>query len=125
MGCGLFACISAATVEESMPPDRNMPSGTSATMRRRTASESNVSSISCAAASGTSSGEDWPRAATSDKRPIGRLLDLAAFAAFEQRPGRELVDPPIDAHRRRHIAVTQECSRARCGRSLLASRAGP
>ena len=32
------ACISATMVEESMPPDRKAPIGTSATMRRRTAS---------------------------------------------------------------------------------------
>ena len=32
------ACISATTVDESMPPDRNAPTGTSAIMRRRTES---------------------------------------------------------------------------------------
>ena len=91
-----------------MPPDRNMPSGTSATMRRRTASASRDSSISSASASDTSSSEAWPRAATSDSDQYVCVPDFAVFAAFEQRPGRELLDPPIDAHRRRHIAVTQE-----------------
>ena len=59
------------------------------------------------------------------QRPVGRVLDLAVFAAFEQRPGRELVDPPIDAHRRRHIAVAQERRRARRDRSRPASREQP
>jgi hypothetical protein len=47
----LSACISATTVDESMPPDRKAPSGTSAIMRRLTASRSSVSSPSIASRS--------------------------------------------------------------------------
>jgi hypothetical protein len=50
-GRDAFACISATTVEESTPPDRKAPSGTSATMRRRTASLSKDSSASVASVS--------------------------------------------------------------------------
>ena len=39
-GRALCACMSATTVDESMPPDRNAPSGTSAIIWRATASRS-------------------------------------------------------------------------------------
>ena len=47
----LCSCISATTSDESMPPDRNAPSGTSAIMRWRTAVESRASSSASASAS--------------------------------------------------------------------------
>ena len=64
-GVSLFACISAVTVEESIPPDRNAPSGTSETMRPVTASLSSASSRSRASPSLRSSGAACPRSATS------------------------------------------------------------
>src|SRR6266704_948007 len=45
------ACIKAAIVEESIPPERKTPSGTSATIRIFTAARSKVSSCSTASAS--------------------------------------------------------------------------
>ena len=57
----LCACISATMVELSIPPDRNAPSGTSATICRRTASRS-VESSDCASASSSSGkGSDYRR----------------------------------------------------------------
>jgi hypothetical protein len=49
-GTTLCACINAVTSDESTPPERNTPSGTSETMRRRTASRSSLSN-SCDASS--------------------------------------------------------------------------
>src|SRR3989344_5870899 len=43
-----WTCISATTVEESTPPDKNAPNGTSAIICWRTASLSNTSSSSTA-----------------------------------------------------------------------------
>ena len=40
MGVADCRAMSPATMEESMPPERKTPSGTSLTMRRRTARES-------------------------------------------------------------------------------------
>ncbi len=45
-----WACISATTVDESTPPDRNAPSGTSAIIWAPTASLSKASSASTACA---------------------------------------------------------------------------
>ena len=53
-GRSLAACISATTVLESSPPDRNAPSGTSDTIAWRTASDSVVSSAASAAAASSS-----------------------------------------------------------------------
>ena len=50
-GRGLWACIRATIVEESIPPERKAPSGTSATIWRPTASRSSASSRSVASAS--------------------------------------------------------------------------
>src|SRR2546427_213603 len=42
----LWACIRATIVDESMPPDRNAPNGTSAIISRRTTPRSNASKAS-------------------------------------------------------------------------------
>ena len=47
----LCACINATMVDESTPPDRNAPSGTSATICFATASRSNASKRSAASIS--------------------------------------------------------------------------
>ena len=44
-------CISASTVDELMPPDKKAPKGTSAIMRRLTASERSASSSAAASPS--------------------------------------------------------------------------
>src|SRR3546814_3563301 len=62
------ACISAVTVEESTPPDKKAPSGTSAIMRFWTASPSRASSAETASSSLPAKGTEVPsaRAAASD-----------------------------------------------------------
>ena len=73
-GPTLAAFIRATTVEESMPPDRNAPSGTSAIMRRFTASWSNSSSWSVSSVSLPRSGDRSPVRATSraDQKRVRR-----------------------------------------------------
>ncbi len=53
-------CISASTVDESMPPDKKAPKGTSAIMRRLTASVSNASSSAAASSSEPLKRAAWP-----------------------------------------------------------------
>ena len=61
----LCACISATTVEELIPPERNAPSGTSAIIRSLTESRSSASSRSIASfASGAGSLRACPASAT-------------------------------------------------------------
>ncbi len=48
IGCDDCDCINATTVEESIPPDRKAPSGTSAIIWRLTASRNSISSWSTA-----------------------------------------------------------------------------
>ena len=59
------ACIKDTTSEESTPPDRNAPNGTSATICRPTASSSNRSSASVASASLPAKGSALPACARS------------------------------------------------------------
>ena len=65
----LCACISATTVDESMPPDRNAPSGTSAIMRRLTASRSSASSARRPPPRCRRTARLWPSRAISLERP--------------------------------------------------------
>jgi hypothetical protein len=58
------ACMSATTSDESMPPDRNAPSGTSAIMRSATDSLRRRSSSSTASRSSPSNGCASPALAT-------------------------------------------------------------
>ena len=50
-GRSLWTCINAATVDESIPPDRKTPSGTSAIIRSDVASRKSASSSSTASRS--------------------------------------------------------------------------
>jgi len=58
-------CISAATSDESIPPERNAPSGTSAIICRSTASPINLSASSATASKGSSIGSSSPASAAS------------------------------------------------------------
>ena len=73
MGVVLCACISATIVEESTPPERNTPSGTSATIRRLTALPRSFSRATRASSAEPSNGCRTPRSATSaaDQYPTG------------------------------------------------------
>ena len=59
------ACISATMVDESMPPDRKAPSGTSATICWPMALRSSASSSRMASASEPCQGAATPATATS------------------------------------------------------------
>ena len=63
-GSGWIAAISETTMEESSPPERKAPTGTSATIRRRTESVSRASS--CASAS-AGSDAGWPGSAPNER----------------------------------------------------------
>ena len=63
-GRALLCCISATTVDESMPPERKAPSGTSATIWPATAARSRRSSSASASSSLPAKGVRWPAAAT-------------------------------------------------------------
>ena len=55
-GFGLCCCIKATTMLESTPPERKAPTGTSATMRAATESDSTVSNRSAMAVTVPSNG---------------------------------------------------------------------
>ena len=104
----LFACISATTADESMPPERNAPSGTSAIMRRLTASPSSASSASTASSSLPTKRALCPSRAICSSVQIRPDLRRGAGAHDEDRAGRQLVDAPIDRLRPRHVHEAQE-----------------
>src|ERR1700730_13610130 len=60
----VWACMTATTVVESIPPERKAPNGTSAIIRRRTADSSWWWSCLIASASSTRSGDSSPFEAT-------------------------------------------------------------
>ena len=60
-----WACIRATTLDESTPPERNDPSGTSEIMRLETASRNKLSSSLIASSPVPSNGEDIPARTTS------------------------------------------------------------
>lgn len=98
----------AATVEQSMPPERNMarrsPCG------GRTASESRVPSFPMMQASGTSP-DRAPRRPRETNRCYGRSC---SSRRSEQSSGRELLNPPV-CSLASGLAVTQERPRAHHG----------
>ena len=67
-----WACIRATTVEESMPPERNAPTGTSAAICRPTARSNTSCSASTASSGAPSNGRAWPDATASPKDQYGR-----------------------------------------------------
>ena len=84
------ACISATTVEESMPPERNAPSGTSDSRRSLTASRRSASSAPSASASGTLPADRRARASRS-RAPTSRSRararrSLRRSSGAESRP---------------------------------------
>ena len=90
-----------------MPPDRNAPSGTSATMRRATASRSSASRPSTA----SSSPDRLPAFEAVARHlggvPIAMLPRLAASVQGDHVPRPNLERVPVDAARRVHVAVTE------------------
>src|SRR5215217_8136061 len=91
-GRSLWACINATTVDESTPPERKAPRGTSATIRSRTASRSKVSRCSAASASVSVKGAATPRSATSlaDQKGTGVELYLVDEGRVRIVPGGSL-----------------------------------
>ncbi len=93
-----------------MPPERNAPSGTSAIMRRRTASARAASRASAASSSVPVNGSARPGGDGVFEAPEGarRGLDAAAAAPDgEHVAGANLLDALIDRARRRHVAHPQ------------------
>ena len=110
IGRVLWACIKAATVEESIPPERNAPTGTSASIRRATESRRRVSS--CFDGFVVGAGEGFAQAALGrfgHAPPGDRLRGLAAFSIETESHGscRQLGDATIDGLRGGHVAVVQ------------------
>ena len=91
-----------------MPPDRNAPSGTSAIMRRPTASCSSVSNCSVSSASLPSSGLKHAVARHGAGVPEARNLRFALPRQRQDRAGFELVNALIDRMRRRNVIVPHE-----------------
>src|SRR6266404_1562779 len=77
-------CISATTVEESIPPDNSAPSGTSASMRNRTASVRSVSSSQTASSSP-------PESCVTEPCHAALSADQNAFEAGSAVPGSVIV----------------------------------
>src|SRR5215208_7544631 len=88
-GRSLWACINATTVDESIPPERKAPRGTSATIRRRTASRSRVSRCSTASTSVFLRGLATPLSATSlaDQKGTGYERSLVDDERVKIVPG--------------------------------------
>ena len=99
----LCACINATTNDESMPPDKKAPSGTSAVICRPTASRSRTSRPSTAAVSPMIETIGLGRRNDLRRIPIARNLRLALRAVHEKLSGLELVDAAVDAVRGRHV----------------------
>ena len=95
-GRSLWACMSATTAEESIPPDRNAPSGTSASIRILTASRSSASNSSRASAGDPANGSAHPRSTISraDQYASGSAGAAALVAPTLSRvPGGSLETP--------------------------------
>ncbi len=88
-----LACISATTVDESIPPDRNAPSGTSATMRRLIASLSRSSSSSAAASSVSDNRGDCASRMTSSRDQNALMAGAAPDFATSICPGGNFSTP--------------------------------
>ena len=125
------ACISATTVDESTPPDRNAPSGTSAIMRRRTASCSRsfeaVGQFGIARRRAARLVPPARRAA----HPNTCDVRLAVPGQSQDAAGLELVDAFVDRVRGGDVVVPQiggdraavdrAASKSGCARSALSS----
>ena len=89
IGRRLCACINATTREESMPPERKAPNGTSATICCETARSNNATSRSLASVSAPSNGWAVPASAIvcSDQYGSGRGgLWVRTWASVSVRP---------------------------------------
>src|SRR5438093_12672564 len=94
-GRGLCACINATTREESIPPERKAPNGTSATICWATDSRDNATSRSLASSSSPSNGWADPASATvcSDQYCSGQgglLVRIWASVTVSTQPGSNL-----------------------------------
>ena len=101
-----------------MPPERNAPSGTSATIRRPMASRRSASSRSVASSSLMSSRADCPARATSASDQKGAISGAPRSRTVRMAPGGELVHSVINRMRRRHVA------KAEIGREAVAIERG-
>src|SRR5262249_49074494 len=102
-GRGLCACMSATTVEESIPPERNAPSGTAAAIGARNA---RPSPDSAAAVAEVEAGRVGDLAERPVRRRRGR--DIGGAAEPEPGAGGELAQAGVDAARRGDVAVAEE-----------------
>src|SRR5450756_954564 len=88
------ACINATTILESIPPDKNAPSGTSAIICWRTASLANTSSASTASSAVPANGLATPARATSTASQYFQILGSGCANETDNRhPGSSLAMP--------------------------------
>src|SRR5215813_11552944 len=94
-GCDDCACIRATTVDESTPPDRKTPSGTSAIIRSATASRKRRSRLSTASASEPENGFASPAFTTAfaDQKGTGFGDETASARSVRMQPGGSLETP--------------------------------
>ena len=104
----LSACISATIAVESMPPDRNAPSGTSAIMRRRTASRSSASPSAIISSSDGARARGQRRFDDGARPPVRLDVRVARRAEARHVAGRQLGDAAIDRRRRRDARQAQQ-----------------
>ena len=105
----LCACIRATTVEESIPPERNAPSGTSAIIRSLTESRSSASSRSTASfSSGAGSLRACPADGDAAQVPEAFRRRRLPGAQRQNMAGRQLRRLAVDGARLRDVGMPQK-----------------
>ena len=107
------ACMSATISEELIPPDRNAPKGTSAIMRRRTASPSSASS--CAECLGLRRAAAIGLRAARRPEPgsqYARQAGLRARRQDQELAGQQFVHSAVDGMLGRHVAPAHKGAEA-------------